>query len=181
MVSFNLFSSIGSLNIEVVADAIQRNHGSVTGACGSGPGWSKWEVRPPLNGETTWGHMICLTGYGQNDKGKYVEFMNSWSEYWGGNKGRGRIYEDYFKSGNMFAIWTLVDKENLNKSMIIDTIKLADKPEIYMKSKTDNKAYWIATWPTYQRFLQAGWCKEVVVVPSLAGLEIVSKPFGWIE
>lgn len=176
--------SYGSIrpDIDLMADAIHRNYGAITGAVGSDNGWKgdNGEVRPPLDGEEKWGHAIYLKGYGQDSKGKYIKFKNSWGISWG-NNGEAKIYEDYFKTGNMFCAWTLIDKKNINSALMIDTIKLADKPEIYAKSKTDNKIFWVGGWESYQRMLKAGWIKEPVVVNSLGEFEIVFKPFGWIE
>lgn len=110
------YRSIGNANFDLIATAIRDNNGAVTGFNGSNEGWFSKEayetgiVVPPKPGESVWGHAIFLIGYGQDERGKYVLFINSWSESWG-LTGVGKAYLNEYAS-QMFSIWTLVDLPN---------------------------------------------------------------------
>lgn len=140
------YARIYTHDINTVAQAIYLNHGVATGATGSNQGWATGNVRPPKAGEDTWGHAIYCAGYGIDGLGKYIEFINSWSVTWG-FAGRGRIHEDYFASGKIFSLWTLVDLPNTMQAKLIHK-DLGDK-KIWAVIR--DKRYWVLDPETLDR------------------------------
>jgi len=174
------YRSIVDNSIDTVAVAILQNWGCVMGAIGTNQGWRmpQGKVRPPLPGETIWGHAFYACGFGRDERGRFIEFINSWSKAWG-VEGKGRLYEDYFQSGNVFSPWTLVDKPNQLDDMI-ETIRIENDERIWAKSTKDNSIYHIGGFETYQEGLRNGWFKEVKTVLNLS--EYVKKnSFGFIK
>jgi len=128
-------------NIDIVAQAIKQNHGVVTGVQGENSGWKVAWVTPPKDGGD-WGHAIYLVGYGMINGKKYIKFINSWSDGWG-DKGYGYLSEDYFTSGNVFALWTLVDQPNTaDETNMLRIIGDRSSKKQYIKGK-DNVLRWI--------------------------------------
>jgi len=110
------YRSIGPANPDLLAHAILNNWGAVSGATGDHKGWSQNPVQPPSTSDT-WGHAFYFKGFGQDSKGKYFDFINSWGNAWG-QIGRGRMYYDeYNMAANTYGAWTLVDKPNPIKNM----------------------------------------------------------------
>ena len=68
-------------NIESIKIGIFNSEGNVLqgAATGSNKGWSSGNIRPPKDGEKTWGHSFPWFGYDNN--GLYL--VNSWSKKWG--------------------------------------------------------------------------------------------------
>jgi len=99
-------------SVRAIKQAIFEGHGCVGGVIGDNAGWEEPEggiVKPPKNGN--WGHSIFLTGFKVINGKEYIEFCNSWGSGWG-NLGYGYLGEDYFKSGNVFRPWVLIDIPN---------------------------------------------------------------------
>ncbi|MCK4265414.1 hypothetical protein KAW80_03590 [Candidatus Babeliales bacterium] len=97
-------------DIEWIAQMIRDNNGVVTGFFGDNEGWANADIKPPKS--RSWGHCILLTGACMRNGEKAIKFINSWGEEWGEN-GFGYFYGDSL--GEMFDIWTLVDKINIPK------------------------------------------------------------------
>jgi hypothetical protein len=173
---------IGAANPDMIADAIINNCGAVSGAVGDNNGWGDWIVKPPKT-SNPWGHAFFLKGFGIDSTGKYFDFINSWGLGWG-KGGRGRMYFDmYNMPENTFGIWTLVDKPNTvdgQSNNLLETIKLVGRPEVFLKSRTTNKIYWVGGWQTYQELLAAGMVSPFKEVNSLDGYKI-DAVFGFIK
>lgn len=110
------FTTYHQGNIETVALMIQQGFGVASGAIGSNEGWTPDRygfVRPPLNGEKTWGHATFFGKAGLHPitNEKCIRFKNSWGDKWGVG-GYGYFRADYFQSGYMFSPWTLIDAPN---------------------------------------------------------------------
>lgn len=120
---------VTTYTIDGFAKAIRDGHGMVAGVEGVNNGtWKTSEPKPPTletpEGQI-WGHAIYFIGYGIDEKGKYIEVINSWGKDCGDN-GKQKLREDWFKmyeNGRvfLFAPWLLIDK---NKIMTNDTAKI---------------------------------------------------------
>jgi len=139
------YRSIGSANTDLIALAIKDNWGAVTGLSGDNKGWTDWVIKNPIHAD--WGHCIFLKGFGKDERGRYIDFINSWGSGWGKN-GQGRIYVDeYDMANNAFGIWTLVDKPNLsNIEEPMKLVKTANDPDVYLIR--GNKRIMIVDGPT---------------------------------
>lgn len=175
------YRTIGSGNVDLIAHAIQNNWGAVSGALGDNKGWKDWRVKPPTSSKP-WGHAYYYYAFGMDTVGKYFDFINSWGDKWGRN-GKGRMYfENYDMPNNTFGVWTLVDKPNTSTDNQIETLKVKGKPEIFAKSKTENKLYWIGGWESCKRFENAGWMSSFYEVDKLPqGYQVIWEPFGFIK
>jgi len=139
------YRSINTLNADLIAYSIKSNYGAVSGALGDNIGWKDWIVKPPTS-SNPWGHAIYFIAFGQDERGKWFDFINSWGNSWGSN-GRGRMYfDEYAMPINTFGIWTLIDKPNLEEDMLIVTTN--DKPAIYLIRM--NKRIMIVDMPTLE-------------------------------
>jgi len=109
-----LYANVG-VNIDLLAQAIRDNHGTVIGVNGKNNG--TWASKFPLAPDTisgSWAHWL----YGGKAKmingKKYIGILNSWGKDVG-DSGWQWIGEDYFKlysnvSYAIFSIWTMVFK-----------------------------------------------------------------------
>ncbi len=100
-----------SLNkdIDSIASAIRQYQGVVFGLIGTNEGWQEMALpRPPIAGETTWGHCLYLFGYHLHDGKKCVIAKSSWGN--AGNTTVHHITEDYFINNGTFIFnpWTLI-------------------------------------------------------------------------
>lgn len=127
------YAFITNGNIDELAYAIQNNHGAVFGVTGSNNGWQTGYPRPPLQGESMWGHFLYASGFKIINGKKYIYGPNSWGRGWG-QGGYYFLSEDYFAQGWTFNGMTLVDLPNNWQQTINmkDLIKLGDSPEQYM-------------------------------------------------
>jgi len=180
------YRSIGAASpVEYLANAIMLNHGAVTGARGDNKGWSTFPIKPPSTSRT-WGHAFYFIGFGQDEKGIYFDFINSWGNGWG-KGGYGRMYYDeYNMVQNTFGCWTLVDEKNIidnnEEEDMLKTIKKTGEPEIFFVSpKNPKKLFWIGGWETYQMMVNEGIAKPHEEIASLDGYEIVWSPWGFIK
>lgn len=94
-------------DIEWIAQMIRDNNGVVTGFTGDNAGWAFADIKP--TNSPKWAHCVYLVGACMRNGKKAIKFINSWGKDWGDN-GYGYFYADSL--GNMFDIWTLVDKVN---------------------------------------------------------------------
>lgn len=141
-------------NIQMIKEAIFLNKGVVTGFRGDGEGWSAKDgiVRPPKEGEGTFGHAVLLVGWKKIEGQDYIICVNSWGNQWGQN-GLGLIHPSYW-GDNAFALWTLIDKPN-EIEMKFKTIKQKNDKEIYIIG-IDNKKRRIGHYSLYEDLLIAG-------------------------
>nr|MBC8307409.1 C1 family peptidase [Pelagibacterales bacterium] len=142
-------------SIDLVAQAIIHNNGVVTGVYGDKDGWKRnrngWVIPPK---KRDWGHAIFLVGYGIKEGRKYIKFINSWSKDWG-NAGYGYLTEDYFESGNVFSLWTLVDLPNpLDEEFMYKRYIDSEQVQFIVK---DNDLREIPDPSTLQLFMEMGW------------------------
>lgn len=99
-------------NIDAVASGIKQYQGVIFGVVGSNPGWHDLtNPRPPLAGETTWGHALYGRGYHMHDAQKCIIAKPSWS-----GVTEHHIKEDYFANPQamenfIFNPWSLIGKE----------------------------------------------------------------------
>lgn len=91
---------------EAIKQAIYQNGVVLSGATGSRNGWSQLPIRPPEDGESTFGHAIALIGYDKD----YIYFVNSWGSNWG-EEGIGYFGKDYLPL--LHSTWTSVDIPNM--------------------------------------------------------------------
>lgn len=119
------YFNITTFTIDGFAKAIRDGKGMVAGVEGTNNGtWMSREPKPPVD-SIQWGHAIYFIGYGIDEKGKYIEILNSWGEACG-IKGKQKLREEWFlKSTNernyLFSPWILIDKD---KNMSNDTAKI---------------------------------------------------------
>lgn len=97
-------------DIDATAAAILAYKGVVLGVTGSNPGWQDLvNPRPPVAGETTWGHALYAVDFHIHSDGqKCIICATSWPN--AGIKEH-HIRANYFESGNTFNPWTLIPKE----------------------------------------------------------------------
>lgn len=94
-------------DIDSVAGAIKAYQGAIIGVHGSNPGWADMEnPRPPLPGETQWGHCLYAMGYHLHNGLKCIICKSSWCN----EVKEHHININYFQSGNTFNNLTLVPK-----------------------------------------------------------------------
>jgi len=102
-----------SANIDVVAQAIQYNHGAIILITGTNNGtWSTQAPVPPTDGSKTWNHWLYCSRVGHYNGKKAIGVINSWGENVGTN-GRQWITEDYFNARVngmpcISSLWTLL-------------------------------------------------------------------------
>lgn len=85
-------------NMDTIADILSRSRGVVTGVKLSREGWRNPPfVRPPKEGEKTYGHAIYLGKAKLINGKKYIKFLNSYGDKWG-DKGWGWLDRDYFRA-----------------------------------------------------------------------------------
>jgi len=107
-------------DMDIFAKAIRDNLGVVSGVVGSNNRtWRTEEPKPPKNGDKLWRHSMYFGKYGTDEKGKFISCKNSWGDKTG-NKGWQKLREDYFRSGNVFDAWTVMDKPNGGWFWLID-------------------------------------------------------------
>jgi len=163
--------------IDDVAIALRNHKTLLMAAKGGNDCWNKPDVEP---GALNWGHAFYGIGALMRNGKKAIKFANSWSTNWG-DKGYGYLNEDYFKSGNVYTSWVLIDQKNIKIKNMIETIQKKGKPEIFAKSNTSNKIRWVGGWESYQQMLTDGWIKPFVTVDSLDEYEIDWHPFGFLK
>ncbi|MGI8470303.1 MAG: hypothetical protein ACR2N3_17830 [Pyrinomonadaceae bacterium] len=113
-------------DINGVAWGIQNYKGVVFGVNGSNPGWQDMKnPRPPLRGETLWGHALYAMGCHTHDGQKCIIAKSSWSKY----VSEHHIKENYYLTGNAFSVWTLIPKEQSMTNSLI--VKNGDELGIY--------------------------------------------------
>jgi hypothetical protein len=110
------------------ARAIRDGYGMVSGISGNNNGtWTSKEPKPPTNPNApTWGHALFFGKFGVDEKGKYIEALNSWGNV--GNNGWQKLREEWFTPEGLwtFTPWILINKTNINT--MNETIKvLKDK------------------------------------------------------
>ncbi|MDD5110847.1 MAG: hypothetical protein PHI63_06605, partial [Patescibacteria group bacterium] len=109
-----LNSFVVGADIDSVAQAIEVCKGVVFGVIGSNDGWRTQMVRPPIAGETTWGHALYLCGRHLHDGMRCVVARSSWAF-----TPVHHIREDYFAGGVfVFNPWTLIPKPAQNMEFI---------------------------------------------------------------
>lgn len=107
------------VNINQAAQALEANFMLYMAATGSNKGWSSPNIRPPLRGEETWGHAFIGKAAVMRNNKKVIKGHNSWGEKWG-DKGDFFIDEKYFKSGNIYTSYVLVDRLNFMKLKLLN-------------------------------------------------------------
>lgn len=103
-------------DIESIAQAIRDYGGVILAVNGENNGtWSTNEPKPPVN--PTWGHCLFFGKAGTDKLGKFISTPNSW-----GNRNEKdelhpddwqKLRENWFTNGNVFAVYTLIDKINI--------------------------------------------------------------------
>ena len=108
---------VSSSDVDLLAWTIANNHGAVSGADGDSAGWQTGEIKNPKKRE--WGHAFYFTGFGLvPGRGRYLDFINSWSEQWGFN-GKGRFYLDEYDIAQWtYGAWTLIDLPNFMQTNV---------------------------------------------------------------
>ena len=111
--------------IDEMAHAILTNDKVVFGIVGTNAGWQTGNVRPPLSGESIWGHFILGIDLAIINGKRAIEFANWWSKDWG-NNGFGIITEDYFANGYVYSGYVSQDIDNswLEQTKMKDLIML---------------------------------------------------------
>ena len=113
-----------SSNMDLFAKAIRDNLGVLSGVNGSNNNtWNTLEPKPGT--KIDWLHGLYFGKYGTDEKGKYIATPNSWGDRFKGEWQK--LREDYFTSGNMFNVWTLVDQPN--SSMTKENQEIVQKME----------------------------------------------------
>lgn len=98
------YARVDDLSSKGIKKALSIYDFLLTGYVGSNEGWRTDTIRPPKEGENTWGHAIALGGYTDN----YLLAQNSWGEDWGDN-GMFKIAKNYLP----FEAWAIMlDKPN---------------------------------------------------------------------
>jgi hypothetical protein len=93
------YAKVDDLSFEGLKRAIFVNGAIIAGFTGSNAGWQNAYIRPPKEGEATWGHAVCIIGYTKD----YLIFQNSWGNQWGEN-GLGYICANY----SPFEAWAVL-------------------------------------------------------------------------
>jgi len=94
------YAQVSPLTFEELKKMIFLYGVVLVGFTGSNEGWQTALIRPPKEGEKTWGHAIFLRSYLE-----FIDFQNSWKEIWG-DKGIGHFDQNYLP----FEAWVpLVD------------------------------------------------------------------------
>lgn len=124
------YRMVGSINMEIVAQAIRDNYGTVGGLYVGNNG--SWRTNEPTPSTRDGGHAIYFGKFGIDEKGKYIATPNSWGkrpsdslhpDSWQ------KLREDYFNDLFMFNSWTLVDKPNLVATVDSDVQNILAKFE----------------------------------------------------
>lgn len=105
-------------DIDLMAQAIRDNGGVLIGVNGENNGtWHLTFPKPPI--WVKWRH--CM--YGGKAKlingKKYIGVLNSWNKKTGEN-GWQWFGEEWFKTGNFFNPWVVVDKDNIERVKLLD-------------------------------------------------------------
>jgi hypothetical protein len=113
----NAYFALPDTSIDGVAAGIANYKGVVFGVTGSNPGWQDLEnPRPPVSGETTWGHCLYAMGYHLHNGVKCIIAKSSWCN----EVLEHHIKEDYFISGSTFNSWVLIPrKEIMNQAKVV--------------------------------------------------------------
>src|SRR5436853_2974560 len=83
-------------DIDTVASALRTYKGVVFGVTGTNPGWQDLlNPRPPLPGESQWGHALYAMGYHLHEGQKCIIAKSSWCN----SVSEHHIKENYFNSG----------------------------------------------------------------------------------
>lgn len=115
--SYYLIRGIG---IDYFARAIKDGYGMVAGVEGTNNGtWTLREPQPPTSQtpqNQMWGHALYFGKFGVDEKGKYVECLNSWGNV--GDNGWQKLRENWFVNEGRFIFnpWVLIDKPNNSKN-----------------------------------------------------------------
>jgi hypothetical protein len=123
---------VTDFSMDGFAKAIRDGMGSVAGIRGTNNGtFHSAEPKPPTLQTPTnqiWGHAIYFGAFGIDDKGKYVEFLDSMGEG-SGNKGWKKLREEWFAHNGkwIFNPWTLILKTNINNMLNESAKILKDK------------------------------------------------------
>jgi len=157
--SKDYYTTLHHRDIDIVARIVKAGHGCVSGAIGSNKSWSKPWVEPPKVGEKQWAHAIyLLPKFGIKDGKKYIKFINSWSEAWG-EKGYGYLSEDYFKSGSIFNLRTLIDRPNIQTMNRV--IKLQNQKDQWVVNEERKEKYRIPDLETRTIYEMVGWIGKI--------------------
>lgn len=128
------YATINTNSIEEISYAIEHQGCAVFGVVGTDAGWSGngGFARPPLPGESQWGHYLFATKRLTLNGKRYISGPNSWSEQWGSN-GFFFVPESYFDEGFTFNAYTLVDLPNTwyNQINMLRIIKTKDGVDQY--------------------------------------------------
>ncbi len=103
--------SLDQQDMNGYAWAIENYKGVVFGVYGSNQGWANKEnPRPPMQGETVWGHALYGFGYHMHNGRKCIIAMSSWSKL-------GKVHhisETYFYAmQGTFSPWVLIPKDQI--------------------------------------------------------------------
>jgi len=115
-------------DINGVAWGIQNYKGVAFGVNGSNQGWQNMlEPRPPMNGETIWGHALYAFGFHTHGDGqKCIIAKSSWCN----SVREHHIREFYFTALiGTFNAWTLIPKEQIMTNSLI--VKNGEEYGIY--------------------------------------------------
>jgi len=118
---FSAFSyvleSIESDMIDVVAWAIEENHGVILGVAGQNNGtWYSNQPKPPTSSIGVWNHWVYAGKTGMINGKKAVKIINSWGAGIG-DKGWQWIDEDYFKTNNVWAVWIIKTNHSFDQNL----------------------------------------------------------------
>ena len=101
---------VTGFSMDDFARAIRDGYGMVSGVTGNNNGtWTSKEPKPPTTStHQNWGHAMFFGKFGVDNKGKYIETLNSWGNI--GDKGWQKLREDWFTKEGLwtFTPWILI-------------------------------------------------------------------------
>lgn len=122
------YRKVDRTNLDELANAIIDGWGLVIGLAGNNKAWKNKNLGK-LD-KVDWWHAVYVFAFGQDDRGRWIDFVNSWSISWG-EKGIGRIYVDEWNmSQHASSCWVIIDKPNQNH--MVKLVKTKDDSTVYV-------------------------------------------------
>jgi len=114
------YYTVTNKTMDGYAKAIRDGKGIVAGVVGVNNGtWNSFEPTPPgLTSSNRWRHALYFGRFGIDEKGKYIDCINSWGDRNDGHRGWQRLREDYFAYDGawVFNPWILIYNKNMNET-----------------------------------------------------------------
>ena len=121
---------VTDFSMDGFAKAIRDGYGMVAGVNGTNNGtWHSAEPKPPETQAGIWGHAMFFGRFGTDDKGRYVEALNSWGNI--GRDGWQKLREEWFTENGewIFNPWILTNNTN-NMNEAIKVLKDANSSAV---------------------------------------------------